>query len=111
MFWGLQRCGHEQESGFPKKEAIPPVSGLGFGDTGMVGDGAVTGIGAQVAPVVVFGGCHALSWGLREASVATPQRPGLVITGSRDQSTRPRSPSGQETAGSGPTAKFDQIIM
>lgn len=102
MFWGLQRCGHDQESGFPKKEATPPVSGLGFGDTGMVGDGAVTGIGAQVAPVVVIGGCHALSWGLREALVATPQRPGLVITGSRDQSTRPQSPSGQETTGSGP---------
>lgn len=114
MLWGLQHCGHNQETGFPKKEATPPVSGLGSGDTGMVGDGfprvqstgAVTGTGAQVALVVVIGGCHALSWELREASVATPQGPGLVITGGRDQSTRPRSPSGQETTGSCPNQQI-----
>ena len=48
----------------------------------------------------------AFSWELREASVATPQGPGLVITGGRDQSTRPRSPSGQETTGSCPNQQI-----
>lgn len=108
MLWGLQHCGRDQETGFPKKEATPPAAGLGSGDSRMVGDGfprvqstgAVTGIGAQVTPAVAVSGCHALSWGLREASVATPQGPRLVITSSRGQSTRPWSPSGQETTGS-----------
>ena len=95
------------------------MSGLGFGDTGMVGDGfprvqstgAVTGTGAQVAPVEVIGGCHALSWGLREASVATPQGPGLVITGGRDQSTRHGVHLGRGQRAAAPTNKFYQIIM
>ena len=66
MLWGLQHCGRDQETGFPKKEATPPAAGLGSGDSRMVGDGfprllntsagAVTGSGAQAALAVVVGG-------------------------------------------------------
>ena len=80
MLWGLQHWGHERESGLPEEAASPPVSRVCFGETRVVGDGfpgvlgtsagAVTGSGAQAAPVAVVGGhepasggdgCHALA--------------------------------------------------
>lgn len=91
MLWGLQHCGHEWDSGFPEKEARPPVARVSLGETRGVGDGfprvlgtstgAVAGSGTQAAPVVVVGGheraaggdgCHALACGLVETSAATP---------------------------------------
>lgn len=130
VLWGLKHCGHERESGVPGKEASPPVSWVCFGESGLVGDGfpralgtsagAVTGSGAQAAPVVVVGGhewaagghsCHAFACGLGEASATTPRGTGSAITGGGDQGARPRSPSAQETAGGRYTDKVYHIIM
>ena len=33
LLWGLQHCGHEWERGLPEKEASPPVSRVGSGET------------------------------------------------------------------------------
>lgn len=54
-----QHCGREWESGHPEKLALPPVTQVSFGATGVVGDdfpralgtsmGVVTGHGTQMA--------------------------------------------------------------
>lgn len=112
VLWGLQHCDHERESGLPEEEASPPVSRVCFGETRVVGDdfprvlstsaGAVTGSGAQAAPVVVVGGheraaggdgCHALACGLVETSAATPPGPRREITDGGHGGARPQTPS------------------
>ena len=127
VLWGLQHCGHEWQRGLPEKEASPPVSRVGSGETGVAGDafprvlgtsaGAVTGSGAQAAPVVVVGGheraaggdgCHALACGLVETSAATPRGPRgprRSITDGGDRGARPLSPSAKETTADGSTTQ------
>ena len=130
MLWGLQHCGREWESGLPEKEAPLPVSRVSSGETGVAGDafprvlgtsaGAVTGSGAQAAPVVVVGGhelaaggdgCFALACGLVETSAATPRGPRLSITDGGDRGARPLSPSAQETAADGSTTQTRGALL
>ena len=64
VLWGLQHCGRDQETGFPKKEATPPAAGLGSGDSRMVGDGFPRK--RTAASLVFVGWQKALPWGLQE---------------------------------------------
>lgn len=101
--WGLQHCHYELESLLRGKESCPPVTQMGLVETGVVRETfpkilgasarAVTGIGTQVALVIVRGnhelatggeGFLSVACGLVVTSGATPCGPWQAITGGRD---------------------------
>nr|XP_025710563.1 thiamin pyrophosphokinase 1 isoform X3 [Callorhinus ursinus] len=91
VFWGLQHCSHERESGLPEEETCPPVMGVspgvvrdGFPSILCTSAGAVTGRGAWAVEVIVAGGheqaagghgCHAVTCGLVETCACRGQGP------------------------------------
>lgn len=124
MLWEPQHCGLEWESGLLKKEASPPVSGVGLWETQLWGmasprystlpQGLLLESGTQAERVVVMGGherdaggdgCQALACGLVETSAVTPRRPQQMIMGGGDAGARPRSPFAEETVGGSSTTQ------